>query len=223
MIKRIISIIIILFPWRIRRWCLIKFWKYEIHPSAKIGFSYIYPRKLIMKSNSSIGHLNVAIHLDLVKLDCSATISRSNWITGFPNGTNSRHFEHQKDRKAQLIIGFHSAITKNHHFDCTNSIEIGNFVTIAGYQSQFLTHSIDVYDNRQDSKAIKIGDYTFLGTNTIVLGGSKLPSYSVLGAKSLLNKAFEEEWKLYAGVPAKAMSDISKEAKYFSRIIGFVD
>jgi carbonic anhydrase/acetyltransferase-like protein (isoleucine patch superfamily) len=67
-----------------------------------------------------------------------------------------------------------------------------------------------------------IGEYTFVGTNVAILGGAVLPSYSVLGAKSLLNKPFEEEWKLYAGVPAKAVSDIDKDAKYFNRVDGFV-
>ena len=106
--------------------------------------------------------------------------------------------------------------------DCTNLIEIGRFSTIAGYQSQLLTHYINVMDNRQDSLPIRIGEYTFVGTNVVVLGGATLPAYSVLGAKSLLNKAFDEEWGLYAGVPAKRASEIPKDAKYFSRSDGFV-
>jgi hypothetical protein len=50
-----------------------------------------------------------------------------------------------------------------------------------------------------------------------------LPSFSVLGAKSLLNKKLSEEWTLYGGVPAKPLQCIPREAKYFTRIIGFVD
>jgi hypothetical protein len=55
-----------------------------------------------------------------------------------------------------------------------------------------------------------------------VLGGSILPSHSVLGAKSLLNKSHADEWKLYAGIPAKALSEIPQDAKYFTRSEGFV-
>ena len=157
-----------------------------------------------------------------VELGSKATISRSNWITGFPVGRKSPHFAHQVDRRAELILGESSSITKNHHFDCTSQIHIGRFTTIAGYHSQFLTHSIDLNENRQDSKSILIGDYSFIGTDVVVLGGSILPSHSVLGAKSLLNKAFSEEWVLYGGMPARKISEIPKTAKYFTRDEGYV-
>jgi len=222
MIKNIVGFIAIFLPWRIKRWVFVYFWKYDIHPTAYIGLAWIYPKQLIMGEKSRIDHFTVAIHLDKLELSSSSFIGRSNWITGFPTGTDSKHFSHQKERQSVLRIGNHSAITKHHHIDCTNSVRIGNFVTIAGYQSQFLTHSIDVYENRQNSKPIVIGDYCFVSTNCVILGGAVLPSYSVLGAKSLLNKTFTEEWKLYAGAPAKMISDISKDAKYFSREVGYV-
>ena len=221
MIKKILGFLIIFFPWKLRRLLLIKIWKYKIHPTSKIGFSYIFPRYLEMHEKSKIGHLNVAIHLEKVILGKNSSIGRSNWITGFPLN-NVNHFSHQPDRKCELIIGNNSAITKNHHLDCTNQILIGNFVTIAGYNSQFLTHSIDIYENRQDSHSIRIGDFTFIGTNVVVLGGSVLPSYSVLGAKALLNKSFNESWALYGGVPARKVTEIQNDAKYFHRTSGYI-
>jgi acetyltransferase-like isoleucine patch superfamily enzyme len=220
--KKILSFIVVILPWRLKRILLIKIWKYEIHSSARIGLSYIYPSFLKMGINSRISHFTVAIHLDSIEIGDQSKIGRSNWITGFPSKTNSRHFKHQSDRQSALVIGNHSAITKKHHIDCTNIIKIGNFVTIAGYNSQFLTHSIDVYENRQDSKPIFIGDYCFVSTGVMVLGGSTLPSFSVLAAGAILNKVFVEEWKIYAGVPAVSIKHISDDAKYFSRERGFV-
>ena len=132
------------------------------------------------------------------------------------------YFAHQINRDSQLIIGEHSAITKQHHIDCTSSITIGKFTTIAGYDSQLLTHSIDIFENRQDSHPIEIGDYCFVGTNVIILGGSKLPNYTVLGAKSLLNKQYTDTHALYGGVPAKKIRAITQDAKYFLREKGFV-
>lgn len=218
----ILKILTTLMPWKIRRILLQKFFGFEIDPSARIGMSWIFPKKLIMGAHTRIDHFTVAVNLDLIKMQDHATIGRSNWITGFPTQTDALHFKHQKDRRAELIVGESSAITKNHHLDCTNLITIGKFSTIAGYNSQFLTHSINVMDNIQDSAPITIGDYTFVGTNSVVLNGAVLPAYSVLGAKSLLNKTFETEWKLYGGVPAKEISDIPKTAKYFLRKEGFV-
>ncbi|WP_245575823.1 acyltransferase [Hymenobacter norwichensis] len=175
-----------------------------------------------MDDHTEIGHFNMIIHLDEVHMKVQSIIGRGNWITGFPSGTSSPHFRHQPARRSKLILGNSAAVTKNHHIDCTNTIEIGCFSTIAGYQSQLLTHSIDVFENRQNSAPIFIGDYTFVGTNSVILGGATLPSYSVLGAKSLLNKAYDEEWTLYGGTPAKKIISIPKTAKYFTRSEGFV-
>lgn len=175
-----------------------------------------------MKEGARIGHLNIAIHLDGMKLGKKASIARGNWITGFPSNTTSKHFAHQAERTSLFIIGDSAAITKNHHFDCTNIIEIGAYTTVAGYQSQFLTHSINVMENRQDSAPIKIGEYAFVGTNVVLLGGAELPARCVLGAKSLLNKAYTDEWMLYGGVPAKAIQAIPPTAKYFTRAEGYV-
>lgn len=195
---------------------------YKIHPTAHIGFSYVYPRYLEMGEGAYIDHLTVAIHLDKVVLGKNSHIGRQNWITGFPTKTDAIPFSHDLTRKSELIMGDESAITKKHHIDCTNAIHIGNFVTIAGYSSQFLTHSIDVYESRQDSHPITIGDYCFVSTGVIILGGAVLPSYSVLAAGAVLNKAYSQTWNIYGGVPARPIKEIDKDAKYFNRRGGYV-
>ena len=217
-----LKIITFLLPWPLKRFMLVHFFKFEIHSSARIGLSWIYPKKLVMDSDSNIGHFNVAVHLDLISIGKESSIARGNWITGFPSKTNSNHFSHQKDRQSNLIIGNQSAITKNHHIYCTNVITIGNFVTVAGYASQLLTHSINIEMNIQDSQPITIGDYCFVGTASTILGGANLPSYSVLGANSLLNKSYFIAYRLYGGNPAKEIKELSKDCKYFNREIGFV-
>lgn len=217
-----LKLLLLFFPWSLRRKILIRKYGYKIHPTAHIGLSYIYPKYLEMGAGASIGHFNVAIHLDRVVIGEKSSIVRSNWITGFPTGTDSKFFAHDKNRKSELIMGKESAITKNHHIDCTNYIHIGNFVTIAGYNSQFLTHSIDIYESRQDSHPIEIGDYCFVSTGVRVLGGAKLPACSVLGAGAVLNKAYAKERMLYVGVPAVPKKEIPQDAKYFLRKEGFV-
>jgi acetyltransferase-like isoleucine patch superfamily enzyme len=218
----LLKIITLFLPWPLRRRALNSWFNFEIYPTARIGLSWVFPNKLIMEADAKIGHFNMVIHLDVVHMKAQSTIGRGNWITGFPSNIPSLHFRHQPARQSRLVLGESAAITKNHHIDCTNAIEIGRFATIAGYQSQLLTHSIDVFENRQNSAPISIGDYTFVGTNSVILGGAILPSYSVLGAKSLLNKSYSEEWALYGGIPAKKISNIPMSAKYFTRTDGFV-
>src|SRR3954467_13963313 len=147
-------------PWSLRRKALESWFGYTIHPTARIGIAWVFPRKLIMAEGAKIDHFTVAIHLDLIEMGYKSFIGRGNWITGFPTNSNSLHFKHQQDRRAELILAESVDITKNHHLDCTNTIKIGRFTTIAGYNSQFLTHSIDVFEGRQDSAPIYIGEYS---------------------------------------------------------------
>src|SRR6185369_2821609 len=136
---------------------------------------------------------------------------------------HAKHLAHLPGRSPQLIVEEHAAITHRHLIDCTHRVEIGRFSTLAGFQSQILSHSIDLEHCRQSSAPVRIGDYCFVGTNSVILGGSTLPSHSVLGAKSLLNKVYENEYSLYAGVPARELKKLDRNLPYFTRAIGFVD
>jgi acetyltransferase-like isoleucine patch superfamily enzyme len=220
-VKKILMLLSLLFPWGIRRSILQKQFGYQIHPSCRIGFCWIFPSRLIMEEGSCIDHLTLCKNIELLHMKMHSSIGRGNWITGFPAGP-SRHFAAEKDRHPQLILGQHSAITHRHLIDCTNTVAIGKFTTMAGFQSQIITHTIDIEQSRQTSAPVQIGDYCFIGTNSVLLGGSALPDYSVLGAKSLLNKNFTETHHLYGGVPARPIQKLSPESKYFQRTEGFV-
>lgn len=219
--RNVLYALTLLMPWTLRRRVLSWVFRYELHPTSRIGLSWILPKKLVMGPNARIGHLTFCKGLALLQLDGYATLGRGNWITGFPQG-GARHFAHQEGRLPALIVGEHSAITNRHLIDCTNTVRIGRFSTFAGFQSQVLSHSIDLEQGRQSSAPVEIGDYCFVGTNVVILGGSVLPSYSVLGAKSLLSKAFTETLTLYAGVPARPVKKLEASLGYFVRETGFV-
>jgi acetyltransferase-like isoleucine patch superfamily enzyme len=219
--KTFLMFVAMLLPWNVRRAFLEKQFGFQIHPTARIGFAWIAPTRLIMEEGSSIGHLTVAKNLDLLHLKTRATIGRGNWITGFPL-SSSPHFASETNRRPELVLSEHSAITNRHLLDCTSSITIGAFTTIAGFQSQFISHTIDIRSNRQTSRPIQIGKYCFLGTNCVVLGGAALPDYSVLGAKSLLNKSHAQTHRLYGGVPAREVQTLPPDCGYFTRTDGFV-
>jgi hypothetical protein len=220
-VKKLLMLLSVLLPWGMRRSILEKQFGYQIHPSCSIGFSWIFPTRLVMEEESRVGSLTVCKNIDLLHLKPHTSIGNGNWITGFPLGA-SRHFAHEQDRQPQLIVGEHSAITHRHLIDCTNSVVIGKFTTVAGFQSQILTHTIDLEKNRQSSLPVRIGDYCFVGTNSVLLGGSVLPDFCVLGAKSLLNKAFTDSHQLYGGVPARPIQKLPPELEYFRRTEGFV-
>jgi acetyltransferase-like isoleucine patch superfamily enzyme len=220
-VKRLLMLVSLFLPWPMRRSLLEKQFGYKLHPSCSIGLAWIFPKQLVLEENSRIGHLTVCKDIDLLHLGASSIIGQLNWITGFPSG-QSRHFAHQQDRHPELILEQHAGISSRHFIDCTARVRIGAFATVAGFRSQIITHSIDLEANRQSAEPIDIGEYCFVGTNSVLLGGSSLPHHSVLGAKSLLNKKYDSPFQLYAGVPAKPIKQLSPELEYFRRKEGFV-
>ena len=219
--KTLLALFSFLLPWRLRRSFLEKQFNFSIHPTSRIGFAWIFPRRLVMEEGSRIGHLTLCKNIDLLHLGAHAVVGQLNWITGFPSGP-SRHFAHQPDRRPELIVERHAGISSRHLIDCTARVRIGAFATVGGFRSQLLTHSIDFAAGRQTAEPIEIGEYCFTGTNSVLLGGSALPHHSVLGAQSLLNKKWEEPYRLYAGVPARPVKELSAELEYFRRAEGFV-
>ena len=207
----------IILPWAIRRKLFNEILGYKIDSKARISsLAWIRPKHLIMAPGTYIGPFTVAINIDLIDMEENAYIGRNNWITGNNVGT-SEYFQNCNNRISALLMKNNSSITKHHIIDCTDQIVIGEYATIAGYYSQFLTHGINIINNHQECAAIIIGSYTLIGTGVIILGGAVLPSYSVLGAGSVLIDNYTKSHMLYGGTPAKPIKDISRDAKYFNR------
>jgi hypothetical protein len=213
---------VVFLPWPLRRWVLNACYGYQLAPGSHVGFAWVFPRRLVMARGARIGHLTVVKGLDLLEMGEQSSIGRLNWISAFPTGTGSPHFAHLPNRRAELSLEEHSALTNRHIVDCTERVTLGRFATLAGFRSQILTHSIDLRMCRQDARPVRIGRYCFVGTACTILGGGNLPDHSVLGAHSLLNKAHTTPYRLYAGVPATAIRELSSDLAYFSRDQGFV-
>jgi len=175
-----------------------------------------------MAVGSRIGHLNVVKGLDQLTLAEHSTLGRLNWVSGLPLDSGSGHFSLESHRVPSLVLGEHSAVTSRHLLDYNAAVEIGRYATVAGSRSQILSHTISIAHSRQTSAPVRIGHYCFVGTGCIVLPGVELPSYSVLGAGSVLNKTYSEEFTFYAGSPARPIRAIDRSSDYFHREIGFV-
>lgn len=216
-----LAFLITLLPWPLKRRLLSLLFGYRLHPQSHIGLSLVLVTNLTMEEGARIGHLNVIKDLAECSLGERATIGRLNWISGFPPG-HSRHFIHQPDRRPSLSLGAHSAITSRHLVDCTHSVTIGAFSTLAGFRSQILTHSIDVEKAVQSASPVTIGDYCFLGTQSVLLPGAGIPSKCVLAAGSVVTKPLGEACMLYGGVPAKAIKPLPEGLAFFNRTSGYV-
>jgi acetyltransferase-like isoleucine patch superfamily enzyme len=219
----IFQLILIFFPWSFRRRLLIWRYGWVIDPSARIGISILLPRMLKMGPKSRIHNLVFCKRIDLVEMGEDSGIATGTFITGF--ATDNKHFFHHcDDRRCELILGRSAGITSRHFIDCNGGVYIGDFTTVAGIRTQILTHSIDVYCNRQDAKSIKIGKYCFIGSGCILLPGCVLPDYSILGAGAVLTKAYTKKGCLYAGSPAREVKELDIDSiPYFKREKHVVD
>jgi acetyltransferase-like isoleucine patch superfamily enzyme len=175
-----------------------------------------------MGSGARIGHLTICKGIESLDMEENTHIGNLNWITGFPL-RGHRHYKNQQDRFPSLFIGRHAAITNRHLIDCSDRVIIGQYSTFAGFRSQILTHYINIATNRQMTRPVTIGKYSFVGTQSVFLPGSVLPDYSILSANSLLNKAFNEPYCLYGGVPAEKIKTIPRDSQYFTRESGYVE
>lgn len=208
-------------PQRLKRWLLTRAVGYEIHPSARIGISWVNTHKLKMAKNSRIGRFNVIKSIDLLEMMEDAGIGSYNTITCASNKDASH--DNDQNRSSSLLMREHSSITMWHLIDCNAKVTVGAFATIAGYRTQILTHSINIYSNRQESSPVSIGRYCFVGTRCILLGSAVLPDRCVLGAGSVLGKELEKPGGLYAGAPAELKKFLPDNTAYFKRTVGFVD
>lgn len=210
-----------LLPWPVRRTILARVANCRLGKGARIGYSLVLAEETYMGSGSRIGHLNVIKGVSRLALGEGSIIGNGNWISGFPK-MKTGPFSSESERRPELILGRHAALTSSHRVDCTNSVTIGDYTTIAGWGTQILTHSIDILTSRQVSAPVAIGRYCFIGTRSILLKGSSLPDYSALGAGAVLTSRFDESYALYAGNPAKKVKPINASSTYFCRPIGVV-
>ena len=211
-----------LLPHGLRKALYAKAFGWKLAKTSRLGRSLIFCKHLSLGEDASIGSLNVVRYIDFLIVHDHSDIGSLNWITGFPT-TGETPFPEVKDRRCGLELRPHSSIISRHFIDCTGGVTIGAFSTIAGLRSQILTHSIDIYSSHQTCYPILIGDYCFVGTGSILLPGSGLPNYSILGAGSVLTQKQNQEYALYAGSPATMKKDLSQvEVKYFTRTIGRV-
>ncbi len=205
------QLVILPLPWGLRRRLLNRVFGYRIDQSARIGLSIVAPRHLTMGPRSTIGHLNVIRGMEAITLDEQSIISHLNWIYGIPTDMMGG------DRRSELYLGEGAGITRRHLIDCSDRVVLEPFSLIAGYNTQVLTHAIDLAQGRQTTKPITIGRYGMVGSRSILLGGARLPAYSALGAGSTLRESFESTHTIYSGVPAKPAGGIREDAEFFHR------
>src|SRR5947209_1195400 len=207
--SRLVSLAFIaLLPSFLKRFCYRLFFGYRIGKRVSIGLSILDAAECEIADDVSIGHLNLVIgvkrlsmgdhvrigHLNIlrggdeIQIGRYAEIIRMNEINSIPepdavNPVNPR-----------FLLGAGSIVTSGHKIDFTDRVEIGRRTILGGRNSSLWTH------NRQRTRPIKIGSFTYLGSEIRVAPGGSIPSRCIVGIGSVITAELTGEEQLIAGV-----------------------
>lgn len=91
------------------------------------------------------------------------------------------------------------------------TVYIGDYVQF-GPNVGILSANHDLYDqNNYNVAPIKIGDYSWIGMNSIITAGVELGDRTIVGAGSVVTKSFPEGYCVIAGNPAKVIKYLDKD------------
>ena len=168
---------------------------------ARIGHANILTgtKRVVLGVESAIDHLNIVRGGDEVVLEDYAWVMRLNVLNSIPDND----CETATDPRLHIKKG--ACIVSGHRLDFTDRIELGTNVIVAGRNSSFWTH------NRQFAKAIRIGDFCYLGSEVRLGPGAELGAFSILAMGAVLAKPLSQERVLAGGVPAKVIRAITAE------------
>ena len=117
----------------------------------------------------------------------------------------------------RLSIGSHVGMS-NVSIVCAEEISIGDYVNLGDGVKIFDTdfHSVNPFlrKSKYDSqnvrkKRIEIGEYAFIGANSIILKGSTIGNFSVVGAGSVVAGTIPDK-EIWAGNPARFIRKLTE-------------
>ena len=184
---------------------------HDIHPSASIGPNLVlHVRRFEVGEGGVVGRFNLFKHLETVTVGAGGRIGRMNIISAHPA------YGRLYPDGARLQLARGAKVTSRHTVDCSGGVVLGEFASIAGRQTLVLTHSIDVGRDCQVAYPVEVGERSFVGARSVLLGGATLPPRSLLGAGSVLTRSRGEQRSgVWAGTPATYRGP--KEGLWFDR------
>ena len=214
--------LIALLPSFLKRPCYRLFYGYRIGKRVHIGVSIIDAQKCEIADDVQIGHLNLVLGVKNISIGDHTKIGHLNIIRGGDEVRLGRYSEIMRTNQINSIpdpdvvnptdprfsLGDGSIITTGHKIDFTDRVEIGRRSIIGGRNSSLWTH------NRQRTRPIAIGSFTYVGSEIRMAPGSTLPSRCIVGIGSVVTGQLTEEERLIAGVPAKTLKELSEEDRF---------
>jgi len=109
-------------------------------------------------------------------------------------------------------IGTNPGINPGCYIQGSGKLYFGNYC-IFGPNVGILSGNHNLYDNRKYSTDLvtKLGDYCWVGMNSVILPGVKLGDFTIVAAGAVVTKSFEEGYCVIGGNPAKIIKTLEPE------------
>lgn len=216
--------IVALLPSAIARPCYRWFFGYKIGKRVRLGFSIIDAVECSIEDDVSIGHLNVFTRIEKLSIGDHTRIGVLNIFRGGKEVRIGRYCDILRlneinsipepdvinETDPRFLLGAGSMIAASHKIDFTDRVEFGKCVILGGRNSSLWTH------NRQMTKEIEVGEYSYLGSEIRVAPGSSIPARCIVGMGSVVTKGFENEYHLIAGIPAAEIRALDDDGRFLT-------
>lgn len=182
---------------------------HRVGKGCRIGFSLLWIDHLLLQGSNRIGHGNLIIcrrlcmghngyvgRMNLVSGPISILLRNTGSI-GNANKIVRGPLNHVTSGPAVLLIGRLGKITANHRVDCTRSVRIGDYSTLAGVGIQVWTHGY-VHDVSGPGRyridgAVNIGHNVYVGASCIISMGVSICPGVMVGAGTTVSRSIDEQ------------------------------
>lgn len=119
----------------------------------------------------------------------------------------------------KIIIGDNVGFEQGLHMTCAESIIIENDVTVSAYvmitdcTHDYMNINENVLEQKLTSDPTIIGEGSFIGLGSRIMGGVKLGKHCVVGTNSVVLKGEYPDYSVLVGSPAKVVKKYDAEKK----------